>query len=49
MFGQKNVRRIATNRFGTRFICKVKDVEISYLRNIVRGMDFVSWPDVINY
>ena len=27
MFGQKNVRRIATNRFGTRFICKVKDVE----------------------
>ena len=26
MFGPKNVRRIATNRFGTRFICKVKDV-----------------------
>ena len=27
MFGQKNVRRIATNRFGTRFICKVEDVK----------------------
>lgn len=26
MFGNKNVRKITTNRFGTRFICKVKDV-----------------------
>jgi galactokinase len=26
MFGYNNVRRITTNRFGTRFVCKVKDV-----------------------
>ena len=26
MFGYKNVRKIATNRFGTRYICKVKEV-----------------------
>lgn len=26
MFGNKNVRKITTNRFGTRFICRVKDV-----------------------
>ena len=26
MFGYVNVRKITTNRFGTRFICKVKDV-----------------------
>ena len=26
MFGYKNVKKITTNRFGTRFICKVNDV-----------------------
>lgn len=26
MFGYSNVRKITTNRFGTRFICKVKDI-----------------------
>ncbi len=26
MFGYHNVRKITTNRYGTRFICKVKDV-----------------------
>lgn len=26
MFGYSNVRKITTNRYGTRFICKVKDV-----------------------
>ena len=27
MFGYKNVKKITTNRYGTRFICKIKDIK----------------------